>query len=47
MRKALILLALVAVILSSCGVSQGGYRYDHNPNFKGCKQNYRTLNFPR
>lgn len=26
--------------------SHGSYRYDSNPNFKGCKQNYRTLTCP-
>jgi hypothetical protein len=30
----------------SKGRSHGNFRHDHNPNFKGCKQNYRTLNFP-
>jgi hypothetical protein len=31
----------------SKGRSHGQFRYDGNPDFKGCKQNYRTINFPR
>ena len=31
----------------SKGRSHGNFRHDHNPNFKSCKENYRTLNFPR